>query len=346
MRRDPPDMHSVSRLLVIKMSALGDIAKSIPTVDAVKAAYPHLRIGWIARRGFHDLLVGNPSIDELMVTGKTVRDLRRAAGEARRFRADVVLDMQGLWVSGCLARASGAPWRCTWESGREFSGVLTGNPVVPAPRTANAVECLFGFAHAVGVPEVPLRRPAYLCDPANLSEAAAQALGDGSEPAVGLHIGASEPNKSWPPEHWAALADALGAAGCRVILLGGPGDAAAGQDVEARVSGPLRSLVGRTTIRELAAVTARCAVFVGGDSGAAHIAALVQTPVVCLMGATSAARTGPYGPACEVIDLGLPCGPCYRRPTCGGTFRCMREIEPARVAEACRRRLLERAACA
>jgi heptosyltransferase I len=346
VKREAPDMLDVERLMVLKMSALGDIAKAIPTVDTIRAAYPHLRIAWIVRRGFHDLIVGNPSIDELIVAGRSARGFIEAGLAARRFRPQVLLDMQGLFLTGCLARMSGAAWRCTWDSGRELSWLLTGNAIVPGPPTRNAVECLFGFAHAIGIPAVPLVRPAYLAEDPQLGERAEALLTDCPRPRVALHIGASEANKSWPAEHWATLVDALHADGASVLLLGGPSDAEAGRQVEERAASGVRSLVGRTTIRELAAVIAHCDLFVGGDSGATHIAALVQTPVVCLMGPTSPARTGPYGERHTVIHLGMSCSPCYRRPTCDGRFGCMRDIRPRQVAEACRSRLSEARRCA
>src|SRR5579871_1179244 len=114
----PLDMSVVRRILIIKMSALGDIAKTIPTVDAIRAAFPHVCIGWVVRPGFADLLVGNPSIDELFVMPRGVRALSRVTRKLRRFRPDVVLDMQGLFMSGCIGRLSGSLRRYTWESGR------------------------------------------------------------------------------------------------------------------------------------------------------------------------------------------------------------------------------------
>src|SRR5579871_2439802 len=114
MRPAPIDMADVKRLLIIKMSALGDIAKTIPTVDAIRAALPHLRIGWIVRQGLADLLIGNPSIDELFISPRGMQAVRDMRGALRRFHPDVVFDMQGLFVSGCLGRVSGARRRYTW----------------------------------------------------------------------------------------------------------------------------------------------------------------------------------------------------------------------------------------
>src|SRR5690242_2610380 len=98
------DMSAVRRILILKMSALGDVAKSIPAVDAIRIAYPHIRIGWVVRQGVADLLVGNPSIDDLFIAPRGLTALLAMAEKLRRFKPDIVLDMQGLFISGCLGR--------------------------------------------------------------------------------------------------------------------------------------------------------------------------------------------------------------------------------------------------
>src|SRR5579862_3411275 len=137
--------------------------------------------------------------------------------------------MQGLFVSGCLGRISGASRRYTWETGRELSGLLAGNPVVPAPSDKNAVECLFGFAHLLGVDRMLPGPPAYLTHGAALVERAESQLRGVRHPRIGMHIGASVANKTWPTAHWAELADRLIAAGCGVVLFGGKSEQEAGQ---------------------------------------------------------------------------------------------------------------------
>lgn len=328
MRSTPPDLSQVSRLLVIKMSALGDIAKTIPTVDAIHNAYPHIRIAWVVRKGMSDLLEGNPSIDQLIVTQRGLSAVWRAALDARAWKPEVTLDMQGLFLSGLVARISAAPWRCTWESGRELSGFLTGNPIVRAPSDSNAAICLFNFARIVGVTEMPEDPPAYLVADVDRIVHAEDQLAGVPRPRVGMHIGASVANKTWPPEHFASLADSLMAQGIGVVFFGGPAEAEAESQAVAAMRAHPKSLVGTTTPRELAYAISRCDAFVGCDTGATHIAALTGTPVICLMGATDPVRVGPYGRQHQTIYLGLPCSPCYRRPTCNGRFQCMRNITP------------------
>lgn len=333
------DMADIRRILVIKMSALGDIAKTIPTVDAIRLAYPGVRVGWVVRQGLADLLIGNPSIDELFAAPRGLAALGSLARKLRRFRPDLVLDMQGLFVSGCLGMLSGAARRYTWESGRELSGMMSGNPVIPAPDHMNAVECLFGFARLLGVERMPDAPPSYLTDNPNLNDSIDALLAGARAPRVGIHVGASVANKTWPPEHWIHLIKRLTASGCGVALFGGKAETEAGEAVMAGVNGGVVSLVGRTSPRELAAAISRCELYLGGDTGATHIASLVRTPTIALMGATDPVRVGPYGVEHTTIYLGLPCSPCYRHPTCNGRYECMRNIEPDRVFRACEAKL-------
>jgi ADP-heptose:LPS heptosyltransferase len=329
---------SPGRVAVIKMSALGDIAKSIPAVRAIRETHPTCAMAWLVRPVWADLLVGNPDIDRIIPVGRSLRGLIWAMVALRRFRPETVLDMQGLFASGLLSLASGATTRFTWASGRELSGLLTGNPVVPGPTRLNVAECNFGFARLLGATRLPQDPPAYLAADGPARLRVREALGGLARPLVGMHVGASEPNKRWPVERWSAVASALRAAGCGVVLLGGPGDRAAAEDVAARSDG-CGVMAGRTTLRELAALVCECAAYIGGDSGATHVAALMGVPTVCLMGPTLPGHSGPFGPGHRILYLGLPCSPCYRRPTCQGRFDCMTGITAEMVVSACREQL-------
>ncbi|MBM3493309.1 MAG: glycosyltransferase family 9 protein, partial [Armatimonadetes bacterium] len=225
------------RIAVIKMSALGDVAKSVPTVRAIRQAYPTCSLAWIVRPAWADLLIGNPDIDRLIVVRRSLRGLVDAMREVRRFGPDLVLDMQGLLTSGLLAFASGARHRYTWVSGRELSGLLTGNPVVPGPTSLNVAECNFGFARLLGITDMPVAPPTYLTD-GNPSRGQAQLmLNEAPRPIVGIHLGGSEPNKRWPAARWAEVVSGLRRMGVGVALLGGPGDRQIAEDVAARTDG-------------------------------------------------------------------------------------------------------------
>jgi heptosyltransferase-2 len=160
---------------------------------------------------------------------------------------------------------------------------------------------------------------------------------------VGLNAGATYGEaKCWPQERFASLArllrDRLGAA---ILAVGG----AAERERAGAVCAPLGpdgiNVAGETTVAQLAALAARCAVFVSNDTGPMHLAAAVGTPVVALFGPTSFRRTGPWGPTHRIVCAPVPCSPCYRRE-CDRGEGCMAAIPVERVREAVEQLLREK----
>ncbi len=330
-----PSWVTPERIAVIKMSALGDVAKSIQTVRAIRRLYPQCALAWVIRPAWAELLEGNPDVDAVILAPRSLKGVLQAIGQVRRFRPDTLLDMQGLFTSGVIARASGARRRYTWASGREMSGWLTGNPIVPGPTEINVAECIFGFARLLGATELPTEPPAYLGPENPMLGRMGEALAGVRRPLVSMHIGASAPNKKWPLGHWSDAVKALQAAGCGVVLLGGPSDQEDARKVARESGGNPLVLAGRTGLKDLAAAAYLSDVFVGCDSGATHVATLVGTLAVCPMGPTLPWHSGPFGAGHRPLYLGLPCSPCYRRPTCNGRFDCMSGITAQMVVDAC-----------
>jgi heptosyltransferase I len=160
-------------------------------------------------------------------------------------------------------------------------------------------------------------------------------------PVVGLVVGATRPQKRWPEEYFARLADKLwDSAGVCSVLLGGPDEGEAAQRIIAESRSPLVSAVGGTTEKQLAALVSRLAVVVSGDTGPLHIATAVGTPTVAIFGSTDPAETGPWKPSggtpvpATVLYDAFSCAPCRKSPTCDGRFDCLRAITPERVYDA------------
>jgi ADP-heptose:LPS heptosyltransferase len=164
-----------------------------------------------------------------------------------------------------------------------------------------------------------------------------------------VHASAGNPFRRWPEEAFVTLMCDLARRDPRriLILFSGPSDAAAGRRIatEARRRlGPLAGSIpdlGDFDLSELRALTARAAVYIGGDSGPLHIAATTATPIVALLGPTLQERSMPWRSAAlfaEAVDMGaLPCRPCRQRTCEPGDFRCLTHITPERVAAAAER---------
>ncbi len=339
MKTTVPPLGSIDRLLIVKMSSIGDVLHALPLAQALKEARPSLHLGWLVRTRCADLLRGNPHIDHLYVipdkpTLLTLLSLRRVL-HAARFQA--ALDLQGLLLSGVLTWLSGARVRVGWDRNREGNALFLTHPVVPGKDvTRHEIDALFGFADALGI------QPAYESYPAQAYLAApdrawaAEQLAGLPHPLVALNVGASRAYKRWPAEHWADLADGLSNRGAGLAFVGDKADAALAAQVRALMTshGPVVDLAGQTSLRALASVLAACDSVVSADTGPMHLAVAVGTPVVALFGGTDPRRHGPYGAGHTALHKPLPGASPSRRPSDAYGEACMRALSPDDVLRA------------
>lgn len=341
------------RILIIKPSSLGDIVHALPVLAGLRRAHPRARVSWLIGSGFADLLAGHPLIDELIPFdrgrfGRMWRSPRIAAEflafvrsiRARRF--DLVIDLQGLFRSGFLARASGAARRVGFADARELATLFYTDRVRCGADAVHAVDRNLCVSAALALPptaEFPLP-----VDAGALARARAMLGATPDDPPIlAIVVGARWVTKIWPAERGGELlAAAVRDGRWRAVLLGAPADrtlADALLSSAARLGSDCRDvidLVGRTTLRELTALMSLSRVVVCQDSGPMHVAAALGRPTVALFGPTDERRTGPYSSAARVVRVELECAPCRRRRCrfAGADprhHRCMRDISAARV---------------
>jgi heptosyltransferase-1 len=300
------DIH---RLLIVKMSSIGDVVHALPFAQIVKERRPDIRIDWLVRSRCADLLTGDPYIDRTHIVPQSCgfNDLLALARSMRSRRYDAALDMQGLSFSGLLTRLSGAKRRIGLDLNRECNTLFLSEPTVPAraDRERHAIDILRGFLPVLGLDaNTPWPTLPYLADDTGAPPEIA-ALREAHEP-IALNLGASTAEKRWPVDRWASLAEALIAEGRTVALVGGAQDVDAASGIVPTLgeSPRLIDFAGKTTLRGTAAVIKECALLVTGDTGPMHIAVAVGTPVIGLFGPTRPLRTGPYGPQNRVIRHG------------------------------------------
>ena len=259
-----PPVHRSSfaghRLLVIRLSAFGDVIHTIPAVVALKQFYD---ITWAVQRPYHQLVE--------IVSGV------RAIAPSLRMRADVVVDFQGLIKSAVLARLTGAKER--WGFAREFvrekpAAWFTNRHAQIDPAT-HVIEWNLQLARAVApglsVPDVDFT-PYAAAGPR------------GFEGRVVLIPGAGKPQKLWPVERFRELARQIGP---KALAVWGPGEKPMAEAMGVEVAPP-------TSLRELARVLRDASMVIGSDTGPLHLAAALGTPVIGLYGPTNPARNGPY----------------------------------------------------
>jgi lipopolysaccharide heptosyltransferase II len=242
----------------------------------------------------------------------------------RRF--DVVVDLQRHLKSGLISFFSGAPIRIGFnkDDGKEFNWLFNNQFIDAMGNASPKISHYMKFAEILGIPSWPIEWH-FKLQPEEEKRTAVLLDKIGEQYAV-LFVGTRWQSKQWFPRQIADCARFLCEShNLEVILLGGKADQRIAKEVLSCYSERTWNLVGQTSLREASGLIARARVAVGPDTGLMHIAAAVGTPVISLWGATSPARTGPYGFEDLVIQGRAACVPCYRRRCpIGGV--CMKSI--------------------
>lgn len=276
-------------LLIIRLSAFGDIIHTIPAVAALRDALPGTEIAWAVEPAYAELV-------EIVAKVKTIRvalkhwSISRIAAARKDVRGfGTAIDFQGLIKSSLIARASGAAERFGFARDviREKPAAWFVNRPVAIDRSSHVVEWNVDLARAfapsiTGVPKV------------DFAPFAADRSGklDGFDNRVVLLPGAGKPEKQWPIERFAELARRIGS---DVLVAWGPGE----ESLACAIGAPIAPA---TNFRELAWLVGRARLVVGADTGPLHLAAALGTPVIGIYGPTNPARNGPYGQLDHVVE--------------------------------------------
>jgi heptosyltransferase-1 len=315
---------NIKRVLIVRLSAMGDVLHTLPAVHALREALPRAFIGWLieerwaellcapgtARRGFRS--AARPLVDEIHTVnlkqwGKSpfsISTAQRVAtvwNDVRGANYDVAVDLQGAMRSAVLARYSGAQAVYGATDPRESPAslwytrktVTQGRHVIE--QNLSVVETLL---QSMGV---PLPRRAVAADSRCILPRGPEAehrieqrlLECGIREFAILNPGAGWGAKRWPAERYGEVARKLAAQGLRSILNYGPGEEELVRAAENASGGT--ALAMSCSITELIALTRRARMFIGGDTGPLHLAAALRVPVVAIYGPTDPARNGPYG---------------------------------------------------
>ena len=318
----------MTRLLVVRLGALGDIVHTLPVVPALREALPGVELHWLVEArhaALADLVEG---VDR-WITWDAPRlsgpgGARRVVAELRAQRYDVALDLQGLMKSAVLARLSGARRVVGFPTAhlREKAAAWCYSEQPALGEVTHVVDRQLGLLRALGIAGAPRVFPLH----AALTPAAgsiARLAGDG--PFALLVPGAGWPNKEWGTERFGALAAAMSSRwGWTPIVCWGPTERALAEEV-VRASGGAARLAPPTGVTDLAALAPEAEVVVGGDTGPVHLSEAAGGRVVCLLGPTDPARNGPARPGSGSVSRygGCRCRyarRCRRREPCLATI--------------------------
>jgi len=310
------------RILIVRLSAIGDCIHTMPVLSALREHYPAAFLSWVVEGHNGDLLRDHKALDELIIVPRgwlknphTVWQLRR---RLRSLKFDVAIDVQGLTKSAIAARLSGAPRRIGMSGvdGRELSTWL--NNVLVEPQSRHIVDRNLELLAPLGItsPAVHFAMPRLAAEDGRAQQIVALAEVQGGFAL--LNPGAGWPSKLWPVERFAAVARYLGhyRGLSSLVVWAGAKERAMAESIAAAAEG-YAQMAPPTSLTELAALVRRARLFISSDTGPLHIAAAVGTPCVALFGPMPAERNGPYGQGHVALQKMLLTGSSRSRRSAG-----------------------------
>jgi heptosyltransferase-1 len=356
-------------ILLIKLSAMGDVVQTLPVLNKLRRRYPKAHIDWLATPPVAELLRPNPAISDVIEfsrdewvkpwTPAPFVSSARLIATLRAAQYDLVLDLQGQLRSAVFAFASGAPVRIGFDKPRGDVWKASPRKITDQARKhawQGAREgSWLAYTHHIPLPTLdvhPVER--YLRvgpmlgldgDAADFSfpippeattriDALLDYYGIGKTRLIAMAPGTNWETKQWRSEAFAEVARHFLQKACAVTLIGSDRERAVCDEV-ARLAPGAVNLAGETTLSELAALIRRASVCVTNDSGPMHLAVALDRAVVSIFGPTDPVWAGPYRRDNAVLRADLPCSPCYLRQLsrCNFAHACMKDVTASAVIE-------------
>jgi lipopolysaccharide heptosyltransferase I len=355
------------KILLIKLSAVGDVVHTIPVLNKLRRRYPAAQLDWLVTSPIAELLRHNLSITNIIEFERDVWSTpwrlapfaayARLAARLRAAAYDLVVDMHGQFRTAALTLATGAPARIGFDRPRaRVWGASPRKFPLEARRHAwqGAREgSWLAYTHHIAVPTLDLHAvDRYLNlgsileldkGPADFSFPIPQSANSRVDSLLRQHhidradLVVMAPGTVWGTKHWgtekfAKVAQHFLSQGFAVVLIGTQRERNVCEEVADLAPGAV-DLAGMTTLSELAALIRRAALNITNDSGPMHLAVALNRPVISIFGPTDPVWIGPYGRPHAVLHADLPCSPCYLRQLkdCRHEHACMQSVSPLAV---------------
>jgi len=341
------DWQTVRRVLVVRLRSIGDTVLSTPSLFALKRFLPQVSVDILLEDWVAPILDGFPHVDNVItIERKSATSRARLARQLRANRYDVVYNLHGGTTSTLLTRATGARHRVgydTYQYARLHNHLSPSSSSLWERDKTHSVEQQLALLGWTGVP-VSDRPPTILAVTEEASATIAARLevaGLMGVPFAVIHPAAAFATKQWAASNFGRVADGLSAQGLGIVAITTPGEKSIIDEMNSDIAAAFTDL----SLPEITALLARARMFVGNDSGIAHIAAAVETPSVVIFGSSNRAHWRPWtSGAAEVVFEEMECQPCH------GYFcekfdepECIKRVPVERVIAAAERVLRESA---
>jgi heptosyltransferase-3 len=332
----PVDWSRVRRVLVVRLRSIGDTVLSTPSLTALREFLPQAEIDILLEEWVSPLLEGFPDANVVTI-GDSTGSRFGTARELRRRKYDVAFNLHGGTTATFLTFASGAPRRVGFRN-YQYSFLhtdLVGSPSDFWKRDRlHSVEQQLALIGSAGVPVTTDLRTKLAVVPSAVRSLESKLTGLSESPFALFHPVAAFATKQWATDKFALVADHLALKGIRTIAIA----TSAEREVLDRLSASSRTeiaIADDLTLPEITALASKAALFVGNDSGVAHIAAAMGTPSVVIFGSSNRDHWRPWTDAPnEIVYEGFKCQPCpgheckeFGEPSCILNINAERVIE-------------------
>jgi lipopolysaccharide heptosyltransferase I len=342
------------KILITRLSAIGDVIHALPVAYAVRKKYPEAQIDWLVEAKAYPLVKLNPYLDNVILLPRkqwremlshdffgAVKSFFKFFRKMKKEKYDINLDLHGLFKSALSSFLIKPGLRIGPADGRELSTLFYQAKIDVPAKKMHKIERNLHLASALeaetdevnyGLKMTPVIR-------SRVSRLFEVEKIDQSKKLVVINPFTTWESKNWFLERYFQLANELIKAGYYVVFTGGPGDKEAIDSFEALDKGSYTNLAGKTDLEELTEVYNRASLYIGGDTGPTHLAAAVGLNVISLMGPTDPNTHGPYGEGHTVIqDNSLECIRCWDRH-CSRKMQCMKSITVEQVLRIAKQKL-------
>jgi 3-deoxy-D-manno-octulosonic-acid transferase/heptosyltransferase-1 len=339
-------------ILIVKLSAIGDVIHTLPSLAALRRLYPEAHITWVVEEAASALVKNHPYLDAVLISQRkkwskdllhgrirsTLNEIRTFVKTLRQSNYDLVIDFHGLFKSSMIVFLSRGKRKIGYDSWQELSGLFL-NEKIPEDMNKHAVDRYLDFPRYLGAKvdraefTLPSNKEAedkVLCllHEYNLED----------KKFVAINPIALWETKLWSNEKFAYLADLINnKLQVKVVFTGSEQKQI--EKITSLMTTECINLGGKTTLLDLAYLYKKARMVITTDSGPMHLAAAVETPVIALFGPTDPARTGSYGAGHTIIRTELPCSPCFLKKC--STKQCMKDISSQQVFAAVEKKLIK-----
>ena len=325
-------------ILIVKLSAIGDVIHALPVSYALRKKYPTAHITWVVEPTAYEIVKHNPCVDEVILFQK--KAFKTFKGFKQNFKPfykllhqrkyDISIDLQGLFKSMAVVLTANAKKKIGYVDMREGSNLIS--KTIKGPHfNGHIVDRYLDTVKYLGCDTdniiFPLKNTAEEINYVN--NLLMDNKIDDNTPFIVFAVGTNWVNKCWSTKNFAILSDLLSKHSIKTVLIGfGKNDEQKALEITRQnTSNNIVNLVGKTSLMQTAALIKKAKAVVGGDTGNLHLAAALNIPAIMLMGPTDPNRNGPYKQIHNVILAGHDCDGCWKR-TCRKNIDCLSTITP------------------